>query len=151
MPDRDNTIHITASWPGGDSAVISADTIYSWPKINQTNAYNVVSIGYNSGGTMYYVERDLRDDMKESKSVLQIADNPLITTQARATALLNRIVMRIPSSEVEAKVMGDPAIDLGDTVQIPGRWSMDAPKNYRLIYEELTFDGSLSCIYRGQS
>lgn len=151
VPDRDNTIHITASWPGGDSAVISADTIYSWPKINQTSAYNVVSIGYNSGGTMYYVERDLRDDTKESKSVLQIADNPLITTQARATALLNRIVMRIPSSEVEAKVMGDPAIDLGDTVQIPGRWSIDTPKNYRLIYEELTFDGSLSCIYRGQS
>lgn len=150
VPGRDDSLHVSTSWPGGGTANIPADTIYSWPTANQRSRYNVVSVGYRSGVDIIFMEYDLRSDPKESRSILQIGDNPLITTEERARSLLNRLVSRLASNEVEARVMGDPAIDMGDIVDIPGRWSVDNPRSYMMTYAELVFDGGLTCTVKGQ-
>lgn len=153
LPDRQGSISITQTWPADAYGTIPAATIYSWPSAEQTDEYNFVQIGYvvqeNGVSKTYYVEQDLRTDPTEGKTVLQITGNPLITTQARAAALKDRLVARLYAEEVETEWRGDPAMDLGDAVQIPGRWTQDEPRTYRTTYIEETYDGTYRAKAKG--
>lgn len=149
IPGRDESLMITTVWPGGDGGSIHKGAVYKWPSPRQASGYNFVSIGYSAdGGSYQYVEYDLRTDMNTSKNIVRITNNPLITTEARATALATRIVSRLSSVEVEVKWMGDPSLDLGDSLAIPGRWTTEAPETYTLVYSEYTFDGVLTGLER---
>ncbi len=149
VPDRDQVIRVTATWPSGDAGTVGNETIYSWPTASQTSRYNVVVVSWvDSAGKIYTVSRDLRTDSREPKNPLSIADNMLLD-EAKANALLTRIISRMTASQVESLWMGDPAMDMGDTLSIPGRWTAEAPKAYRLDYQELTFDGALIARIRG--
>lgn len=149
VPGREESMMVTTVWPGGDGGSIHKDAVYKWPSPRQTSGYNFVSIGYSADGVSYqYVEYDLRIDRNASKSIIQIVDNPLITTEARATALATRIVSRLSSAEIEVEWVGDPSLDLGDSLAIPGRWTTDNPETYTLVYSEYTFDGALTGVER---
>lgn len=149
VPDRDQVMRVTSIWPAGDAGSVNIDTIYSWPTASQTSRYNVVVVPWvDSAGKMHSVSRDLRTDSREPKNPLSIADN-LLLDETKANALLTRIISRMTSSTVESLWMGDPAMDMGDTLSIPGRWTTDTPKTYRLDYQELTFDGALTARIRG--
>lgn len=153
IPDHRGSIRLTATWPADTYGSIPTATIYSWPSPKQTKRYNYVQIGYKvTEGTTtktYYVETDLRTDPTEGKVVLQITDNKLITTAERATALMNRLITRLYSEETETEWRGDPAMDLGDIVEIPGKWTQDAPRTYKMTYIEETYDGSYRAVVRG--
>lgn len=149
VPDRDGTIHVTTEWPAGTALAVPLEGIYAWPAAKQVTRYNCVSVAYISGDTTLYVEQDMRTDPSETKTVLQIANNPLIRTQERATAVKNRIVARLKLDTVEVDWIGDPSMDVGDTIAIPGKWSQNAPTPYVVGYRELTFDSGLRDVTRG--
>ena len=154
IPEHDGTLRVTTEWMSENGGAIPVDTIFSWPSPRQLNIYNFVTVGYytlDGAGNEFveYVSRDLRTHPSESKTPVQIVGNPLIRTRERATMLMNRLVARITTSEVETEWMGNPAVDLGDTVAIPGRWTMDDPRSYLITYQETIFDGALSMRTRG--
>lgn len=149
LPSRDSTVRVTTSWPTGDAGLIDKSTIYMWPTAMQTSKYNTVEVLWtDSAGTLHTESMDLRTDPREPKSKLSISQNPLLDS-TRAVALMDRIVSRMRSSEIEAEWMGDPAIDVGDSLKIPGRWTSNSPLAYRLNYQEIVFDGALSARVRG--
>ena len=148
IPDRQGSVIVTRTWPAGTYGTVPYDTVYSWPSPKQSTRYNVVSVSYGPGKTDV-VETDLRTDPSESRVALMISDNPMITTEARATATMNRLVGRISAETSEAEWRGDPAMDLGDTVQIPGRWTQDSPRSYKATYIEETYDGTYRAVVRG--
>jgi hypothetical protein len=152
IPDRAGSIRVTRTWPADTYGAMPVTTVYSWPAPMQATRYNFVQIGYavteNGATQTLYVNADLRTDPSEGKNVLQITGNPLIASQSRATAVMQRLVGRISAQEVETEWRGDPAMDLGDTVQIPGRWTQDEPIAYRAVYIEETYDGSYRAVMR---
>lgn len=156
IPDRTGILHITSEWPADGYGTVAPAVMYDWPRPRQKAGYNYVQVGWTSTdaqGTavIQYASADLRTDVSEVKSVLQISGNPLITTKTRAEDVLSRLVARIGAQEVELSWRGDPAMDLGDTVQIPGRWTQDAPGSYIVTYMEDVFDGSYSSTMRSTS
>lgn len=150
VPDRDETIHVTSKFPSGDAGSVDPDSMYQWPVTKQTDRYNFIQIGYapNTSSETQYVTRDMRKDPGESKSLLQIVGNPLITTSAMATALMDRIAARITSTTVKTSWVGDPAIDVGDSLRIPGRWTQENPSQYIVTYIESVFDGGYRATMR---
>lgn len=153
VPDRQGSIKVTGTWPADAYGSIPKDTIYSWPSTKQAKQYNYIQIGYKvTEGTAkktYYVYTDLREDTTEGKSILQISDNDLITTAARATEVMNRLIARLSEEEVESEWRGDPAMDLGDAVQIPGKWTQESPRTYKTTYIEEIYDGTYRATIRG--
>lgn len=153
IPDHRGSIELTGTWPSDAYGSIPTATIFSWPSPKQTKRYNYVQVGYKveegSATKTYYVETDLRTDPTEGKVVLQITDNKLITTSGRATSLMNRLITRLYDEEVETDIRGDPAMDLGDVVEIPGKWTQDAPRSYKVTYIEETYDGTYRATVRG--
>lgn len=153
VPDRSGSLRVTTQWLGGDYGTVPSEAIYSWPSPNQSSRYNFISIGYTAtdGGATEYVEKDLRTDQTEGKTVLQIGGNKLITSKARATEVMNRLLARLYSEMSETDWRGDPAVDLGDTVKIPGKWTQDAPKTFRVVSMEETYDGTYRSLIKGSS
>lgn len=149
LPDRDDTIHVTRDWPSASYGQIPGDTIYAWPAPQQATSYNAISIGYTTTDGTLYVEEDLRTDTAQAKNILEIGSNPMITTQARAQAVLDRIKARLMAEETETDWRGDPAMDLGDTVSIPGRWTQESPRSYAVRKREITYDGTFREKVRG--
>lgn len=142
LPQRDGTVLVTRTWPAGEAPTVPTSRMLSWPRPKQTDAYNFVSVTWcltqNSTDS---VTMDLRTDPGEVKNTLQIIANRLITSQERATAVLNRIAARVTSQEVELESLGDPAMDTGDSLPIIGRWTQDAPTTYRVRSIEQIWDG----------
>ena len=62
---------------------------------------------------------------------------------------MTRIISRLYTEEVEAEWRGDPAMDLGDTVSIPGRWTQSDPRSYGITYMEEVYDGGFRVTMRG--
>lgn len=149
VPSRDETLHITTMWPSGDAGAINPGAIYSWPAPMQSTRYNYISVAYGEVNNTQYVTLDMRADAGEPKSILNIAGNPLILTADRATTVVNRLASRLSSTEIESEWMGDPAMEVGDSVDIPGRWTQDSPMKYTITYTENTFDGALKTVLRG--
>lgn len=153
IPDRMGSISVTPTWPADSYGAVPTATIYSWPSPKQTSRYNFIQVGYKiaegQSTKTYYVTKDLRTDQTEGKVTLQISGNPLITTESRATALMDRLASRLYSEETETEWRGDPAMDLGDSVQIPGRWTQESPRTYNAVYIEETYDGTYRATMRG--
>lgn len=148
LPQRDGSILVTAEWPTGTAPSPPTRRLLSYPKARQATRYNVIVIGWASGSQSGYAQEDLREDSEEVKSVLQIIGNPLITTQARAQAVLNRLKARLISEEVETETLGDPAIDIGDSIPLYGRWTAGTPTTYAIRRIESTWDGVLKTVLR---
>lgn len=148
IPDRDGTIHVTQTWPAGTALAVPLNGIFAWPSAKQVTRYNFVSVAYTSGDTTLYVEQDMRSDPAETKTVLQIVNNPLVRTRERAAAIKNRIVERLKLDTIEVDWVGDPSMDVGDSIAVPGRWSQDAPPSYVVTSRELTFDVGLRDVTR---
>lgn len=153
LPDRQGSIKVTQTWPSDTYGTIPTSTLYTWPAPKQTSRYNYVQIGYKitseSVETIEYVDLDLRTDTTEGKTVLQISGNPLITSQARATAVATRLAGRIYSEETETEWRGDPAMDLMDSASVPGRWTQESPQTYVATRIEETYDGTYRATMRG--
>lgn len=146
VPQRSGVIQVTQTWPGGTADTLPLARMTSWPRPKQSDRYNYIIVQYAPGdtSTAQTVEKDLRTDTGETKSVLQVLGNPLVTTEARATATAERIAARLTNEEVEVECLGDPALDAGDTVPVPGRWTQDEPVSYAIRRIEHTWSGMLT-------
>ena len=145
--DPAGTVRYTVTDPGGSGSV-PEEAMYTWNLPKQASEYNFVSVGYRDGSETRYAERDLRSGSTEAKKVLQIADNPLIVTEARATEVLNRLVSDMFSEETMCEFRGDPAMDPRDEISFPGKWQT-AVRKYRIGRIELEYDGALRGSVRG--
>lgn len=142
LPNRDGMVHVTQTWPADDYGDAELMDLYTWPEPQNMTTYNFVSIKYGPTTTSTYYQVDLRADSSESKQTLQIS-NPLILTSQEAQTLANRIIGRMYSVKTETDWRGDPALDLCDTIGIPGKWTQETPDTYKVIKTETTYDGAL--------
>lgn len=154
VPGRDGSISVTTDSPVGTYGTVPTAGIYSWPTPQQITRYNYVSVGYvtkdsNGVETTLYVEQDLRTDPSEARSVLQISGNGLIGTETRAQSILSRLVTAVYTEEAETEWIGDPAMDLADSVSTPGRWTQEVPRAYSVRYVECVFNGAFRQTIRG--
>lgn len=147
VPDRFGSVAVTTEWPAGAYGEVPTATMFAWPSPKQQTRYNVVSVEFGPDGET--VETDLRTNASESRSVLQISGNPLIATQEKASTVMARLVARLASDAIEFEWRGDPAMDVGDSLQAPGRWTQSTPRTYKATYIETTYDGSYRAVVRG--
>lgn len=144
LPQRGGTIKVTQTWPSDAvSDAVPLSRILSWPKPQQLTRYNHLSVAYGNSA----VTEDLRT-AGEAKSPLQVS-NPLITTESRATEVLARLKSRLIDTEVETRIAGDPSLDLGDSIPIPGRWTRGSPTSYTVRSVEWTWEGLFLATVRG--
>lgn len=145
LPNRDGMVHVTQTWPSDTYGEAELMDLYTWPEPQSMTSYNFVSIKYGGMNATTYHTVDLRTDSSEAKQTLQIT-NDLILTQGEAQTLANRIISRMYTLKTETDWRGDPAIDLQDTVSIPGKWTQDAPDTYNVVKTEMTYDGTLRVV-----
>ena len=69
-------------------------------------------------------------------------------TLEKATEIANRVVASLYTSKVETDWRGDPAIDVTDYIDLEGKWTEGNPTRYRLLYNQLSYDGGLSAVTR---
>lgn len=152
VPDRTGSLRVTSQWPAGTYPALDSKDIYKWPSVSKSSSYNFVSIGWQTTvdgiDTTLYVETDLRTDATEGKNALQISNNPLIVSESRARTVMTRILSRLYSDTAEVDWRGDPAMDVGDTVEVPGRWTQESPRTYKIIRKEETYDGTFRAVLR---
>ena len=147
LADRDGTIHVTRTWPTGQAGSVDAKTVFSWPATQQTSRYNFISVSY---GQQQTYDLDLRPEgSQDEKSLILISNNPLIPNSTVASAVASRISAHLHEEETETEWRGDPAMDLGDYVTVPGKWTQVSPRTYRIRRRELSFDGVLKEKIRG--
>jgi len=139
LPDRDGSLRVGVGFMSDEFGLIPPNIQFSWPQSNQRNRYNFVDVSY---GTAHYT-RDLRESPTIAKTVLNV-NNPLITTQAHAIEVCNRVVGAMYSRAVTVRWQADPALDLYDQVDVYSKWTIDtSPTRYKAVKREVTFDGML--------
>lgn len=148
IPRRDGAVHVTTELYGGDYGLMDVNGIFSWPSPVTFSSYNFIRIQYGGDGSSTHHEIDLRTEISEPKAVLKVG-NPLILTLERAQALANRILGRMFSVMTETEWIGDPTVDLYDTIEIPGKWTQSAPTSYHVRQIEQTYNGALRMSVRG--
>lgn len=148
LPDRSGTVRITGNFPTDSYGQTSIMGLYTWPNPVDFTGYNFVSIQYGGSGSTSYYEVDLRTSVYEAKTQFRIS-NPLILDVAMAQTLATRIIGRIYSMMTETTWRGDPAVDLGDVITIPGKWTQDNPSSYATVKIEMEYDGAFRMISRG--
>lgn len=148
LPDRSGTVRITDTFPTDTYGQAPLMGLYTWPDPVQFTAYNFVSIQYGGQGSTTYHEVDLRTSVYDAKTQLRIS-NPLILDLGMAQTLANRIIGRIYTMMTETTWRGDPTVDLGDSVSVPGKWTQDAPTAYSTVRIEMQYDGAFRMVTRG--
>lgn len=148
IPDRTGSVQVVTTLPSDTYGAVDVNGLFTWPSMVEFTSYNYVSVQYGGVNSETSVEIDLRTDPSMAKTVLRIA-NPLVMSQSVAQTIANRLVSRLYSTMTETEWLGDPAMDLGDVVSIPGKWTQGEPPSYSVIRRESTFDGVFRSVIRG--
>lgn len=146
VPGRDGYVHVMQGEAAGEYGDIVPDMEYTYPLPYGFSSYNVIQVLYGDESRQTYTQ-DFRASPSEIRSTLSI-DNPMVKTLAKAQELAGRIRAKMYTQMVEMEWRTDCTLDIGDSVGFTGRWSDDATA-YDVIYQELTFDGSLTARTRG--
>ena len=145
-PDRDGYIHARVGAPSGSYGNMPLDEMYTYPLAHSFTRYNFIQVTYGGADTQYY-NLDLRTSTNEAKSQISVS-NPLIITQAKAQEVANRIRQSLYTQMVEVDWRADLLNDLGDTMGLSGKWAQTTPKEYRCVYNDIEYDGSLKATVR---
>lgn len=141
LPARNGLLRVAVGFDSDTFGLIPPNIQFTWPEAKQKNRYNFIDVAY--GSNQHYT-RDLRDNPSNAKTSLNI-NNPLITTEAQATALCNRVIGRLYAKAVTVRWLADPTLDLYDTVQAYSKWTIDTgPTSYKAVRREVKFDGMLT-------
>ena len=100
----------------------------------------MVSVWYGESPNRMTYDRDLREAKTSAVNQLTV-NNPLVVTKEEAMAICNHIVANLYNSELDVEWRGDPALQVGDMVSFPGRFSDATPR--RVEYQEITYNGGL--------
>lgn len=144
-PRRDGVMYIHLPQSKGTAPVLDAEVLLKYPTPSFARTYNFISIQY--GSEIYH--RDVGQRGSEEAVMAITISNPLITTEAQAIALADKIEASVYSQEYLATAVGDPRIDIDDIVPIEGRWSAGSPTNYDVASLELTYDGGMTMRIKG--
>ena len=142
MPDRNGVIRIMTDIPSDDYGTLPIQNQITWAEASQTSRYNYIDIGYNNNTQHYSL--DLRVSPNVARMPISIY-NKLISTEAQAIAVANRIASHLYTKSVKVKWLADPAMDLYDTVKVYSQWTAEGetPPTFRPIKREITYDGIL--------
>lgn len=144
-PRRDGVMHIHLPQSQDTAPVLDAEVLLKYPTPSFARTYNFISIQY--GSEMYH--RDVGIKGSEEAVMAITISNPLVTTEAQAIALADKIEAGVYSQEYLATAIGDPRIDIDDVVPIEGRWSAGSPTDYDVASLELTYDGGMTMRIKG--
>ena len=144
-PRRDGVMYIHLPQLKGTAPVLDAEVLLKYPTPSFARTYNFISIQY--GSEMYH--RDVGARGSEEAVMAITISNPLISTEAQAIALADKIEAGVYSQEYLATAIGDPRIDVEDIVPIEGRWSAGSPTDYDVASLELTYDGGMTMRIKG--
>ena len=147
VPRRDGYFHVEASKPEDAYGDVPVSMMKEWPAPARMTTYNYISVGYYDSGTLRYYDIDLRRDSRQVSMPITIT-NPMITTSAKAQELAETIQSLFYTQMVQMEWWSDAATDVGDTVGLSGKWSEEA-EDYRLIRQDMTYDGGLTSIIKG--
>ena len=140
-PQNDGILRFTTTVTPQSYGAVEESRMLSYPqKKTNLSTYNMVSVTYGEDRRQSYVS-DLRTTSAASLNMLRV-DNPLVMTEDEAKVICDRIVANLYNSELDVEWRGDPALQVGDMVSFPGRFSDATPR--RVEYQELTFNGGLS-------
>ena len=140
-PQNDGILRFTTTTTPQSYGAVEESRMLSYPqKKTNLSTYNMVSVTYGEDRRQSYVS-DLRTTSSASLNMLRV-DNPLVMTEGEAKVICDRIVANLYNSELDVEWRGDPALQVGDMVSFPGRFSDATPR--RVEYQELTFNGGLS-------
>ena len=144
IPGSDGILRIGYIATPQTYGTVGLGQMFTYPqKKTESNPYNFVEVHYGTGTDA--VSMDLRTDPTVAISQLTVR-NDLVMTQAEAQAILNRLVSAINTAEIEVRWTGDPALEVGDLVGFPGRWS-DAVARY-VSYQEISFENGMQATTR---
>ena len=144
-PRRDGVMYIHLPRPKVTVPVLNAEVLLKYPTPSFARTYNFISIQY--GSEIY--QRDVRKEVSEEAVMAITISNPLITNEAQAIALADKIEASAYSQEYLATAIGDPRIDVDDIVPIEGRWTAGSPTDYDVASIEFTYDGGLTMRIKG--
>lgn len=141
VPDHSGTLrfHPYAD-PQQYGAVLEGQMLTYPQKKTNLSTYNMVSVWYGESPNRATYDRDLREAKTAAVNQLTV-NNPLVVTKEEAMAICNHIVANLYNSELDVDWIGDPALQVGDMVSFPGRFSDATPR--RVEYQEITYNGGL--------
>ena len=144
LPGSDGILRIGYIATSQTYGTVGLSQMFTYPqRKTESSPYNYVEVHYGEGTDA--VSIDLRTDPTVAINQLTVR-NDLVMTQAEAQAILNRLVSAINTAEIEVRWTGDPALEVGDRVGFPGRWS-EAVARY-VSYQEITFENGMQATTR---
>lgn len=148
IPSRDGYMHITFGEPSAVGSPLTQDVMLSYPKPSLTTSYNFITIEYGTSGNRQAYDYDLRTDPNEVVAAYVI-DNPLVATLSEAQALAGRIENLMYTQQYLAEAIGDPTLEVHQSVTIEGRFSAGSPLTYKVETLEFEYDGGLTMRVEG--
>lgn len=145
VPSRAGYIEARLEVPSDDYGPVNPDMMTSFPLPSPLDTFNFVQISYGTQGDVY--EMDMRTDLSQAKNMISIS-NPLIQTSGKAQEVATRILASLYHEQVETQWRSDPVLDMNDTVLLEGKWTAGNPTQYKLVYQEIDYDGGLTSTMR---
>lgn len=141
VPDHSGTLRFRPYADPQQYGAVSEGQMLTYPqKKTNLSTYNMVSVWYGESPNRATYDRDLRETKTAAVNQLTV-NNPLVVTKEEAMAICNHIVANLYNSELDVDWIGDPALQVGDMVSFPGRFSNATPR--RVEYQEITYNGGL--------
>ena len=147
VPQRNGNIRITTTLPAGEYGLYPPELMYSYPLPSSFQTYNFIQVAYGTTESMMQYTLDLRTDQSQAKTQVSIM-NPLVKTEDKAAELAQRIAASMIAAQVETECRADPAIDMNDSIELEGKWSSGNATTFKVIHQELLYDGGLTTTLR---
>ncbi len=145
--DAAGTIRYATDYSHHQVGIIPRGAMYTYGLPSRDSEYNYISIGYRDEEGTAYLEKDMREDPEQPKNILSIADNPLISSLARAQAVMDQAsgVRGLYRDGFAFEFRGDPAMEPLDVFGIYRRTITFLPRSGWFRRLELEYDGALRC------
>lgn len=147
VPKRNGNLLVTTRIPAGDYGLFPPELMYSFPLPGSFQTYNLVQVAYGPPEATKQYVLDMRTDPSQAKAQVAVM-NPLIKTEQKAQELAQKIVQGLIKAQVDVECRADPTIDMMDTVVLEGKWSSGRGTSYKVMYQELNYDGALTTTFR---
>ena len=148
--DRSGTLQI-GKRPNGTAGIIEKERLTEWANIRVKRPYNYLRVVYGTASGQF-IDTDLRGANTSNATNILIINNPFVTTLGDAQRIRDYLVPRMALTNARAgRMMGDPAIDCADNMQIETRFIDDPGEMPETLITGLdyTYNGLLTCRIEG--
>lgn len=146
--DRKGIVSLEPLNDGFDYGVVGKSLVYIQPGAIPSTKYNGIKVSYGADNTEY--SEDFRPADSEVPSYPVQVTNPLITSVSRAKVLAERVRRGLYTERESWTWLGDPALDMGDFIRVPTRFTEGSSlPEVKIVSEELTFNGLMKVNMEG--